>query len=160
PEIIEKIRTLMQSEQQFIMQTTGQMPSQDDLDQRMKALLMSAREAAKKKARQQAQVSEDKVEEVLREGGFYHAFAEFLVDLPIFPFAAIKGPVVKFVPKVLWPYGGGRPTVQNIPTLTWVRVSPFDLWWTPGVADISNAQIIEKSRLTRHELNDCLDLPG
>jgi hypothetical protein len=34
------------------------------------------------------------------------------------------------------------------------------LWWTPGVADIANAQVIEKSRLSRHELNDCLDLPG
>src|SRR5215468_116825 len=160
PDVIEKIRTLIQTEQQMIMQTTGQMPSQDDLDKRAQALVMSARDAAKKKARTQARVSEDKIEEFLWEGGFYHALAEFLVDLPIFPFACIKGPVVKFVPKVLWPYGGGRPTIQNIPTLTWSRVSPFDLWWTPGVSDISNAQVIEKSRLSRHELNDCLDLPG
>jgi len=160
PDVIEKIRTLIQTEQQMIMQTTGQMPSQDDLDKRAQALVMSARDAAKKKARSQARVSEDKIEEFLWEGGFYHALAEFLVDLPIFPFACIKGPVVKFVPKVLWPYGGGRPTIQNIPTLTWSRVSPFDLWWTPGVSDISNAQVIEKSRLSRHELNDCLDLPG
>jgi hypothetical protein len=160
PEIIEKIRTLMQTEQQMIAQTTGQTPSQDDLDKRSQALLESAREAAKKKAHDQARISEEKIEELLREGGFYHALAEFLVDLPIFPYACIKGPVVKFQPKVMWPYGGGRPTIQNIPTLTWVRVSPFDLWWTPGVSDISNAQVIEKSRLTRHELNDCLDLPG
>ena len=160
PEIIEKIRTLMQTEQQMIGQTTGQTPSQDDLNQRSTALLTSAREAAKKKARDQAKTSEEKIEELLREGGFYHALAEFLVDLPIFPFACVKGPVVKFQPKVIWPYGGGRPTIQNIPTLTWVRVSPFDLWWTPGVADIANAQVIEKSRLSRHELNDCLDLPG
>jgi len=160
PEIIEKIRTLIQTEQQMIMQTTGQMPSQDDLDKRAQALVMSARDAAKKKARDQARVSEEKIDELLLEGGFYHALAEFLVDLPIFPFACIKGPVVKFVPKVIWPYGGGRPTIQNVPTLTWVRVSPFDLWWTPGVSDIANAQVIEKSRLTRAELNDCLDLPG
>src|SRR5262252_3945733 len=51
PEIIEKIRTLIQTEQQMIMQTTGQMPSQDDLDKRAQALVMSARDAAKKKAR-------------------------------------------------------------------------------------------------------------
>src|SRR5215510_13242539 len=50
PEIIEKIRTLIQTEQQMIMQTTGQMPSQDDLDKRANALVISAREAAKKKA--------------------------------------------------------------------------------------------------------------
>src|SRR4029077_12445254 len=40
------------------------------------------------------------------------------------------------------------------------RISPFDVWWTPGVADIANANIIEKSQLTRAELNDLLDLPG
>ena len=39
-------------------------------------------------------------------------------------------------------------------------MSPFDIWWTPGVADIANANVIEKSRLTRAELNDLLDLPG
>ena len=44
--------------------------------------------------------------------------------------------------------------------MVWARVSPFDLWWTPGVSDIANANVIEKSRLTRAELNDLLDLPG
>jgi hypothetical protein len=44
--------------------------------------------------------------------------------------------------------------------LSWCRVSPFDLWFTPGVADIAYADIIEKLRITRSELNDCLDLPG
>ena len=43
----------------------------------------------------QAQLAEDRVEEFLREGMFYHALAEFIVDLPIFPFACIKGPMVQ-----------------------------------------------------------------
>jgi hypothetical protein len=47
---------------------------------------------------------------MLNEGGYYHALAEFLVDLPIFPFACIKGPVVKVIPTVVWPPGGGQPT--------------------------------------------------
>jgi hypothetical protein len=97
---------------------------------------------------------------MLRAGGFYTALAEFLIDLPIFPFACVKGPVVKVVPTVTWPKGGGQPTVQQKPTLTWNRVSPFDIWFTPGVADIENANIIEKLRITRAELNDLLDLPG
>ena len=39
-------------------------------------------------------------------------------------------------------------------------MSPFDIWFTPGVADIENANVIEKLRVTRAELNDLLDLPG
>ena len=160
PDIIQKIDQLMQVEQQMVAQTTGQPPAPEDLQKRRQALLESAAEAARKKAREQAQRSEDRIEEMLREGGFYHALAEFLVDLPIFPFACLKGPTVRVMPEVKWPPGGGKPSVQQIPKLVWTRISPFDLWWTPGVADIENASVIEKSRLTRAELNDCLDLPG
>ena len=160
PEIIQHIDTLMQTETQMIGQQTGQPPNPSDVDERRRALLEDARDQAKKKAGEQARDTEDKIEGILRDGGFYHALAEFLVDLPIFPFACIKGPVVKVVPTVVWPQGGGQPTVQQKPKLTWERVNPFDLWWTPGVADIENANVIEKLRVTRAELNDLLDLPG
>lgn len=158
PEIVQKIDQLMRSESQMVQQTLGQPPSPVDLQKRKQALMESAMDAAKKKAADQASVSEDKIDEILREGGFYHALAEFLVDLPIFPFAVIKGPVVRVIPTVVWQ--GGQPSVQMKPTLTWERVSPFDLWWTPGVASIENANIIEKKQITRAELNELLGLPG
>jgi hypothetical protein len=159
-DIVQKIDALLAQEQQMVMRVTGQAPAPEDGQKRRQALLESAREAAKKKAADQAQIAEDKIEEFLREGGFYHALAEFLVDLPVFPFACIKGPTVKIMPEVKWPPGGGRPTVQQVPKMVWSRVSPFDLWWTPGVGDIESANVIEKSRLTRGEINDLLDLPG
>ena len=158
--ITQKIDQLVQSEAQMIQSTMGQPASPQDLEQRKRLLLESAFDAAKKKANDQAHDSEDKIDEILRDGGFYHALAEFLVDLPIFPFACIKGPVVRVIPIVTWPQGGGQPTVQMKPTLTWERVSPFDLWWTPGVASIENAAIIEKKQITRAELNELIDLPG
>jgi hypothetical protein len=158
PEIIQKIDALLQHEQQMVAQVTGQQPPEDAARQRKVSLMESAQEAARKKAQDQAKASEDKIEEFLRNGMFYHALAEFLVDLPIFPFACIKGPMVKIVPEIQWQ--NGKPVVQQIPTMMWARVSPFDIWWTPGVADIANANVIEKSRLTRAELNDLLDLPG
>lgn len=159
-DIIQKIQTLIQTEAQQVQQQMGQAPSNSDLETRRRALMDDARDAAKKKAGEQARLSEDKIEEILRNGGFYHALAEFLVDLPIFPFACVKGPVVKVIPTVTWPKGGGQPTIAQTPTLTWNRVSPFDIWFTPGVADIENANVIEKLRITRAELNDLLDLPG
>ena len=158
--ILKKIDALLLEEQQMIAQTTGQPPDPDDVRGRRIALLASAEDAAKRQAREKAQTSEDKIEEYLREGMFYHALAEFIVDLPVFPFGCMKGPIVKIVPNVVWPPGGGQPQVVQTPKLMWSRVSPFDLWWTPGVADIANANVIEKSRLTRAELNDLLDLPG
>jgi hypothetical protein len=164
PEIPDHISAaidqLMQAEAQQIQKTMGHAPQPTDTQARKMALIESAEDAAKKKAAEQARDSEDKIEDMLREGGFYHALAEFLVDLPVFPFAVIKGPVVKVIPTVVWPPGGGQPQIQQKPKLTWNRVSPFDVWFTPGVADIENANVIEKLRITRAELNDLLDLPG
>jgi hypothetical protein len=160
PNIEPEIEKLMQAEAQMVQQTTGQPPQPQDVAARKEALIQQAEEAAIKKANQQARNASDKIQDMLRTGGFYHALAEFIVDLPIFPFACIKGPVVKIVPKVVWPPGGGAPTIKQVPVLTWNRVSPFDIWFTPGVADIANANVIEKLRVTRAELNDLLDLPG
>jgi hypothetical protein len=95
PEILSSIDQLIQQETQQVTQHKGQPPNESDVWQRRSALLESAMDAAKKKASDQARDSEDKIEDILRDGQFYHAFAEFLVDLPIFPFAVIKGPVVK-----------------------------------------------------------------
>lgn len=161
PEDIKaKIDQLIQAEARQVAAQLGQPPSPGDLSERKRALLDQATEAAKKKAAEQARNSTDKIQDMLQQGGYYHALAEFLVDLPIFPFACIKGPVVKVIPTVSWPPGGGPPVIKQAPTLTWNRVSPFDIWWTPGVADIENANTIEKLRVTRAELNDLLDLPG
>jgi hypothetical protein len=136
----------------------GQPIEATSIRDRINQLTEAARQAAKKKAAGQCQIAEDKLDEILQEGGFYKALAEFIVDLPLFPYAVIKGPVVRIVPEVKW--DNGQPTTVNKPKLFWQRVSPFDLYWTPGASDIEEANVIERSRVTRAELNDLLDLPG
>lgn len=159
PEVAQSIQALVQGELQSAKSLGGD-PSidVDAVRDRVTLLMEAARSAAKKKAAKQAKVAEDKVEELLTQGGFYKALAEFLVDLPLFPFACIKGPVVRIVPTVSWQ--GGAPTIQQTPRLFWNRISPFDIWWTPGVSDIEDAAVIERTRVTRADLNDLLDLPG
>ena len=172
------------------------LPQPEAVRQRYEDMMADARDLAKRHAADQAKVAEDKLEEHLAQGGFYTALAEFLVDLPLFPYACIKGPTVRIKTQVKWtkdvaPWSGqpqipppptapgqppssltqesntslkqpqiARPQVQDVPMLCWERVSPFDIYWTPGVADIADANIIQRSRLTRAELNDLLDLPG
>lgn len=183
-------------------------------------MMEDARDQAKRKAADQAKVAQDKLEEYLAMGGFYTALAEFLVDLPMMPFACMKGPTVRIKTQVKWskdvspfpslaqqkttpalpggqtpealstdlpvdqpntlssnPMGNGggtpapqnspqkqpqiaKPQVQDVPVLCWERVSPFDIFWTPGVASIEDANVIQRSRLTRAEINTLLDLPG
>ena len=159
-------------------------PDANAIRDRILGLETAAREAAKKKCATQTKIAEDKIQEILNEGGFFTALAEFLVDLPLFPYAVIKGPVVRIKTSVEWiqtpsapstplpsnpnapgqtaPRTGGpkQAVVTNKPILCWERVSPFDIYWTPGVSDIASANCIERMRLTRAELNDLLDMPG
>jgi hypothetical protein len=200
------------------------LPDSSQIRDRITGLMEAARDLAKRKAVDQAKVAEDKLQEHLAQGGFYTALAEFLVDLPLFPYACIKGPTVRIKTQVKWtrdqtpwgipgangalpspqqlspnsglsagfPNSGlspngpsasagpslgsasaspslpqqpkqaqiARPQVVDVPILCWERVSPFDIYWTPGVSDIGDANIIQRSRLTRAEINDLLDLPG
>jgi hypothetical protein len=156
-EVVASIRQLVETEIGTLQQA-GQPIDANNIRDRINQLMTAARQAAKKKASDQAKIAEDKIDEYLVEGGFYTALAEFLVDLPLFPFGCIKGPVVRIMPTVTWQ--GRQATTVNKPRLTWARVSPFDVWWTPGVSAIEDASVIEKQRLTRADLNDLLDLPG
>lgn len=156
-EITAAINQLVASEAQS-MESMGAPPDISKIRDRTMQLIEAARQAAKKKAEKGARIAEDKLDEILKEGGFYKALAEFITDLPLFPFAVVKGPVVRILPVVTWQ--GNQAVIKQTPRLTWTRVSPFDVWWTPGVSDIEDASVIERTRLTRADLNDLLDLPG
>ena len=156
-EIMGSIQQLVQVELQT-MAAAGQPADIDAIRDRTTQLTENARQAAKKNAEFRADIAEDKLDEILKEGGFYKALSEFITDLPLFPFAVMKGPVVRILPTVTWEKGAA--SIKQVPRLTWTRVSPFDVWWTPGVSDIEDADVIERTRLTRSDLNDLLDLPG
>lgn len=156
--IMQSIKQLVQSESTSMGQMGASAPDINAIRDRTAQLVEAARQAAKKKAVTQAKISEDKLDQILKDGGFYKALAEFIADLPLFPFAVMKGPVVRIVPSVTWQ--NGQAVVEQKPRLTWTRVSPFDIWWTPGVSDIEDACVIERTRVTRSDLNDLLDLPG
>ena len=125
---------------------------------RINGLYVAGRRAALKKAEAEAKVAQAKIDDILVEGEFYKALADFIVDIPLYPFACIKGPVVRITPRVTWTQGAAK--IENRPTMFWYRVSPYDLWWTPGVSDIANAAVIERIRTTRADLNRLIGLPG
>lgn len=140
------------------LQMQGVQVPEEAIRDRIMGLLEAARMAAKKNAREQATKATDKLDDLLVEGGFYRSLAEFLVDLPLFPFACIKGPTVRIVPDLQWV--NGQAQTVNRAKLFWERVSPFDIWFTPGVTSVEDAEVLERKKLTRADLNELIGLPG
>lgn len=130
----------------------------DQIQDRVTQLTDAAKKAARKKATDEAAKAKDELDTMLEEGCFYEALAEFLIDLPIFPFAAIKGPTVRMISQVKWV--NGQAQRQSVPKMKWTRVSPFDLYWTPTAHDVHEAEFVERLRLTRADLLACRGLPG
>lgn len=156
-DIMADVNNLIQVEVATMVRL-GERPTPDQIRDRVNGLLASAKRASIKRARVEAEKAFHKLDDILVEGGFYEALAAFLVDLPMFPFACMKGPVVRIVPDVVWQ--NGRAAVINKPKMFWNRVSPFDVWWTPGVSNIADAAVIERTRVTRSDLNQLIGLPG
>lgn len=155
--IDQAINELVKVEIQTLQQA-GQPVDQQMISDRVRMLRKSAERAAKKQAQEEAKKSSDRVDDILIEGGFYEALAEFLIDLPIFPFACIKGPVVRRESQLKWV--NGKAQMKQVPKMFWYRVSPFDLYWSPSAANVFESEFIERIRLTRADLLAVKGLPG
>ena len=128
------------------------------IEDRVSGLRKAAERAAKKNAVDEADRASERLDDMLTEGGFYQALAEFLIDLPIFPYAVIKGPVVRKKEQTKWV--DGKPIRESIPKMYFDRVSPFDLYWSPGASHVRQADFVERIQLSRAELAACKGLPG
>jgi len=128
------------------------------VQKRAEELMDAARLAQKKKATDEAKEADEALDDLLVEGGFYEALAQFIVDLPLFPFACIKGPEVRMVWDLKWV--DGKPVNTRIPRMFWYRVSPYDLYWSPGASAVEDSEFIEKKRWSRQSLSEVKDLPG
>lgn len=158
PEIMTSITELLATEAAQMLMQAGAPHGPEEVHMRYAALVRQAQQRAARLASMQAEAASNKIDEILDNGGFYDALAEFLVDVSLFPFAVLKGPVVRMVPKLTWDMR--KPTMNVVPQLFWERVSPFNLYWDPGATDTPHAELIEKKSLTRGDLNDVLGLPG
>ena len=155
--VMEDIEQLVAVEAQQLAMM-GQPVPVDQIEARRRELFNAAKLAAKKTADQDAKRAAHRIEDILVEGKFYTALKEFLADLPIFKFACIKGPEVKNVVQVTW--RDGQLVQERVPKMFWRRVSPFDLYITPGVSSGSDGAIIERMKLQRSDLQQCIGLPG
>ena len=159
PGSVEQDITTVVGGEALTLLMSGQQVDKQVLEKRKTELAAGAKMAERKKAAKQAEEAQRKIDDILTEGGFWGAFSEFLADLPVYQCAILKGPVVRNKETLTW-QDNGEPVVEMKPQFCWDRISPFDLWFTPGASSIERSDTFERQRLTVSELYDLIGLPG
>jgi hypothetical protein len=156
-DINESILELVNTELAGLEQA-GEAIDESMVQKRVKQLSKAAEKAAFTQAMEEAEAATKDLDDMLVEGGFYESFVEFLHNLSVFPFAFMKGPVVKMATDVKWE--NGKAVVKDLPKMFWTAPSPFDIYWQTGIDRFENADVIEHIRLSRSQINDLLGVPG
>ena len=157
-DVVANVMQLVQAEAGTFQQQ-GQQIDPQAIQDRIRSLTDAAKKAEKKTAKLEADKATSHLNDILVEGGFYKALNDLLIDIPIFLFGCIKGPVVRNETSFRWLPDGGKEIVDK-PKMFWERVSPFDLYFSPGATDAANAAVSERKRLTRDELYDLIGQKG
>lgn len=138
------------------MVASGVQPTEDQLMQRVSQLRELIQQQRKKSATQALRSREQVLDDLLWEGGFYTALWDMLGDIAMFPFAVIKGPIVRNKNVLQWE--GRKPTVRRVPTPHWERCSPFDVYFAPWSQHPQDGYIIHRERVTRQALQALIGL--
>ena len=124
----------------------GEQVDEADIEERIREVVRMTQEGLIKKARDESEIVRLRLDDILLEGGFYNALEEFITDFVTYPFAVLKGPLVRTKPKLRWMPDAPEPTVDVAmkQILTWERVDPRFIWWTPGATSPHRADFVQK----------------
>ena len=162
PDLAEKVVQAVAAPLAQLM-GSGVQVSDADLQEAMSDAHDSALLAVQEEARKRCDRMADKMEDQLLGGGFLQALDAFLDDITTFPCAIMKGPVIRKRNELKWvPDKSGQYTVsvQEVLKEEWERVSPFDIYPSPGATSVQDGYIIEKHKLSRSDLNALIGVDG
>jgi len=131
----------------------------DNIEQLKKEVLQEV----KAKARKEAELMEEEIDDDLVEGGWYQALRECVPDIITLPAGIIEGPIVQKKKKLSWAqYPDGTPMAQTTeePQRTYKRVSPFDIYPSPGSKSINDGYLCHHIRFERKDLNNLIGVEG
>jgi hypothetical protein len=153
------IQSILQTEiQEAAMNGAGSALTPQMVFDRRRALRDLMYQHTMQNATEAMRLREDNMDDILQQGGFYQALWDFLLDIPTFSFAVLKGPVVYYRNQLHWEQG--KPVVKSEPTMTWERCSPFDVYFAPWSQKAQDGYIVHKQRATRASLQALIGLPS
>jgi hypothetical protein len=134
----------------------------DMIDERLEQLKKTHEQEIKAIAVAEAQRIESRIDDHFVEGGFYEELSKFIKDFSTYPSAFLKGPVVRRKKMLVWEEGpdGKVPKLKWKFMRTWKRISPFDIYMSPGARGIQDGYLIERQKYRQKDLMKMKGVPG
>lgn len=159
-----KMGLLTQIQEALQMNMQAGIPvDEDDLKKQLEQLQKEVLREVKAKATSEAEKMEDEIDDDLVEGGWYQALRECVPDIVTLPAGVIEGPTVRMKKKLTWAqYPDGTPMAQTTeePQRTYKRVSPFDMYPSPGAKSLQDGYLCHHIRFERKDLNNLIGIEG
>jgi hypothetical protein len=103
-----------------------------------------------REARERAEALQKKVEDQLEEGGFTQSWNDFLEFLSTYPYAILRGPIVRMERRGVW--RGGKYEVEDQPVMTFEAIHPDDFYPGPNMTDLDHGDCYQTARFDPVEL--------
>ena len=120
-----------------------------------------------KEIRDQAEKDSDKIEaeidDELIEGGWYQAVRDVIPDIVTLPAGIIYGPSISMEKQMEWSeYPDGTPYVKVVekPVRKYQRISPFDIYPSPGARNFQDGYLCHLIRFERSGLLKLIGVEG
>lgn len=146
-----------------MLQSTGQAPTAADMAEMKELVSQEYRFKILQDAQTRVDKMRVKIDDQFAQGGWEHAFNDFITDLVTYPCAFVKGPVIRRQRALGWTTDEtGRTVVEPIERLApeFERVDPFRIYPEPGISTIDEGYLFEHHPLSRMELSDLIGVPG
>ncbi len=159
-----KLGFLQQIQESMQMNMAAGIPvDENDLKEQVEQLKEEVLKEVKAKSASEAEMFEDEIDDDLVEGGWYQAIRECVSDIVTLPAGIIEGPTVRMKKKLTWAeYPDGTPMAQvsEEPQRTYKRVSPFDIYPSPGSKSLQDGYLCHHIRFERKDLNNLIGVEG
>jgi len=134
------------------------------INERVEEIRNEVKMKQKREAVKEAERLEHEINDELTEGEFYVELQSFIKDFATYPTAFLKGPEVRQKKVLEWvsdPETGKKAAkIKTMAKRRWKRVSPFDLYFSPGSRHVNDGYVVERMRLRRQALEQMKGVEG
>jgi len=136
----------------------------EDLPAVLEEMRPEAEESLKIELDKRTLKMETKIHDQMVEGGWDDAFEDFLSDVVTLKAGIIKGPIPRQYQRIEWQIdeatGKANRVVVDKVRPEYERVSPLDIYPSPGATCINDGSLIERVKLSRSDLVALKEEPG